>query len=114
MAGVLTSRSGKILLASVLLLGAGALAYWNLKQQPISQNVNFVCVATGQLFALDRKDVVALPARNPKTGEDTLLPCVRDADGVLRVSGRYGAALQQLGAKNRYVDPETLVVRRPP
>ncbi len=114
MAGVLTSRSGKILLAIVLFVGAGVLAYRNLSQRPISRNVNFVCVATGRMFSLDRKGVVTLPAQNPKTGEATLLPCVKDADGVVRVSGRYAGALQELGAKNRYVDPETLVVRPPP
>ncbi len=114
MAGVLTSRSGKVLLASVLLLGAGVLAYWNLSRQPISSRVNFVCVATGQVFALDRKEIVVYPVRNPKTGEDTLLPCVKDADGVVRVSARYGALLREMGAKNRYVDPETFVVRPPP
>ncbi len=114
MAGVLTSRSGKILLAIVLFVGAGVLAYRNLNQRPISRKVNFVCVATGRMFSLDRKDVVTLPAQNPKTGEATLLPCVKDADGVVRVSGRYAGALQELGAKNRYVDAETLVVRPPP
>jgi hypothetical protein len=50
---------------------------------------------------------------NPRTGEATLLPC-HERNGVLYINQRYGSILGDLGARNRYVDPETLAVRTPP
>ncbi len=71
--------------------------------------VNFVCVATGEKFAVPREQI-QVPCRNPKSGELTLLPCYEE-EGDLYVSPRYREALIGLGEKNRYVDPETLAVR---
>ncbi|MCB9849106.1 MAG: hypothetical protein H6817_00205 [Phycisphaerales bacterium] len=74
-----------------------------------------VCVATGEVFTLDVDEVGMVPARNPKTGERTLVPCVRDDDGTLHVAERYAGALTgELAEVNRVVDVDTLRVRSGP
>jgi hypothetical protein len=70
-------------------------------------------VSTGETFNITRKELVCIPMTNPRTGEATLLPC-HERNGVLYINQRYGSILGDLGARNRYVDPETLAVRTPP
>ncbi|MGD8453788.1 MAG: hypothetical protein PVJ57_18395 [Phycisphaerae bacterium] len=108
---LLSSQKAKFILAVVLLVVAtGAIYFQVAGNSPIHDNINFVCVATGERFNLDRSTVTHIPARNPKTGEDTLMPC-SNVDGVLKVSARYRDALDQLAEKNLYVDVNTLQVR---
>jgi hypothetical protein len=114
MASVFASQKFRFWLAIVVLVAAGAVGLPQLfRRPPIKGDINFVCAETGERFALDRDKVVSVPAENPKTHETTLLPCYLD-HGVLKVSPRYRQQLQQLGEKNRYVDPQTLAVKTSP
>ncbi len=88
-------------------------AYSVVPSSPVSRSVKLVCVATGETFEMTRKELICIPMRNPRTGEATLLPC-HERNGVLYINRRYGPALTEIGARNRYVDPETLAVRTPP
>lgn len=72
----------------------------------------YVCVESGRLFSLSTDEAGMVPARNPQTGDYTLLPCARTRDGRLRVGERYRPVLvEQLADTNRRVDPATLTVR---
>jgi hypothetical protein len=107
------SRKLKLTLAgAILVLAVTSAAYRLAPSGPVSSHVTLVCVATGETFRMSRKELVCIPMRNPRTGEATLLPCHR-RKGVLYINQRYGPALEELGARNRYVDPETLAVRPP-
>lgn len=109
----MTGKRIKLLLAGGLLIAAAvALAFQLRPRGPLSDDVNFVCAATGKTFRLDRREVSRIPARNPQTGENTLFPCYQ-SEGLWYVSPRHAGGLQELGEKNRYVDPETLAVRPP-
>ncbi len=103
----------KLLLAGGLLVAAGVLLAVRFRPTaPLSEDINFICAATGHTFKLDRRELSRIPARNPKTGEYTLFPCYK-SEGVLYISPRHSGGLRELGEKNRYVDPETLAVRPP-
>jgi hypothetical protein len=72
----------------------------------------YVCVATGELFELSADQAGMVPARSPRTGEWTLLPCAVGDDGRLYVGQRYRPVLtDRLGDANHHVDPQTLAVR---
>ena len=115
MAGIFASDKAKLSLAAVLIIGAGGLLFWQFAGSGVIKNdVNFICVATGKTFSIDRKDVKSLPLENPKTGERTLLPCCM-RDGVLYVDDHYARLLfDKLREKNRYVDTESLAVQTAP
>jgi hypothetical protein len=114
MARFALNKQAKTLLAVVFLLAAAVILAGYFRQTAgLPNSVNFVCVATGQKFSIDRTKLVEIPAKNPKTGEMTLLPCVMD-NGALFVSSRYRGSLEALGEKNHYVDVETLAVRSTP
>lgn len=107
------SKNTKIGLAIVLLAVAGFMTYRSLRTDDvIADKALFACVETGEIFNLDWDDVPAIPAKNPKTGEWTLLPCEKRKDGIYILSRRYAAALQEsLKDRNHYVDVGTLEVR---
>jgi hypothetical protein len=116
MASFPTANQWKLLLAGVLLVGAGLLVFRQVGgSRRLPNRVRFVCVATGKTYWIDREKLASLPipAQNPKTGEMTLLPCF-EQDGIVYVSSRYQGSLAELGEKNRHVDPETLAVRTSP
>ena len=116
MAGFAARNRGKlsVALAVVAVLGVGVVLYGQLRgARPLPNTVKFVCVATGKTYGFDRtRTSTVLPARNPDTGERTLLPCYAK-DGALYVVPRYSSALTELGDKNQYVDTETLAVQPP-
>jgi hypothetical protein len=115
MANWLTGSRGKLLLALVLLVGAAGLVYWRARPASgLPDQISFVCVESGKVFHLSRYNVASVPAKNPDTGAATLLPCMKDEHGVLRVSSRCREALAGLGEKNRYVDAQTFEVRSRP
>jgi hypothetical protein len=114
----MNSEQSKLILVLVLFVVAGGVYFmWGRPEPVLKQSVPFVCVATGQVYELDRDDVPSfLPAMNPDTQEETLLPVV-DRDGSLFVSSRYAAPLtdpERLAKVNKYVDPRTLRVLEEP
>jgi hypothetical protein len=114
MAVSLGSR-GKVAIAVALIVGAGAYVWFGSGDPTkLSDKLRFVCVSTGKFYLLSRDKVVMIPARNPDTNEETLVPCgFPDEQGVVHVMKRCRETVRILGEKNRYVDPETLVVRTP-
>jgi hypothetical protein len=106
-------KSQFIVVATTCIIAVTGAIYRLTPTAPVSPTVDLVCVATGETFNIARKKLICIPMRNPRTGEATLLPC-HQRNGVLYINRRYGPTLADLGARNRYVDPETLAVRTPP
>lgn len=74
-----------------------------------------VCVTTGEVFTRSVEEAAIIPAKNPKTGAYTLLPCTRRDDGTVQVDDFYrGALAGALAEVNRVVDPQTLLVKEYP
>jgi hypothetical protein len=103
-----------ILVAGLLAVAGGTYWFFNRSAAPLPNSVKFVCVATGEVFSISQKNLPSiLPARNPKTGEMTLLPVTQRADGKLVVPDRAAYDLHQdsdLARVNKYVDTKTLEV----
>ncbi len=98
------------------MVAVGAYFLVGRKDKVLTSSVNFVCVATGKTFDIDRNKVNYLPWKNPSTGEKTLLPCVK-RDGKLFVTEHTGRLLSEdeyLRKVNKHVDPRTLEVRPQP
>jgi hypothetical protein len=112
----LKANAGKLSIAVVLLGGAIVLFVLQAGGEPSrSGKVQFVCVATGEMFWLERQPRV-LPAENPETGQRTLVPCGPADDGSTHVSRRDRGLIEQFerDGVNKYVDSKTLVVRESP
>ncbi len=110
------ANAGKIALVVVLIAAAIALfAFQNAEAPKRSGQVEYICVKTGKTFWFKRSPTV-LPRENPETHEKTLVPCHQTEDGQLVIDPRQRAVIQQLekNGLNKYVDPETLVVRKNP
>lgn len=112
----LKANAGKLAIVAVLLLVAIVLLAFQGGGAPSrSGEVQFVCVATGEIFWLDRQPRI-FPFENPDTGEKTMLPCHEGEDGNIYVSSRCRKLVKEFeqNAVNKYVDPETLQVRTEP
>ncbi len=107
----------KLILAGVVLLAAvGLFFYFGRSSEPLPGTVQFVCVATGKTYALARDQIPSvLPAKNPKTGTLTLVPCEKK-DGKVVMVPRYRDLLRdpEVEKANKYVDPQTLEVLASP
>jgi hypothetical protein len=102
----------KLTAGVIVLVVAGWVFFtWGEPTSAIKSQIEFVCVETGERFALNRANVGAIPATNPDTGQATLYP-VHEEDGKLVVSARYRTAMKD-SKVNNYVDPNTLEVRVP-
>ena len=78
-------------------------------------SIPFVCVATGEIVVLTPDEAGMIPARNRRTGERTLVPCVRNEDGTYRIAESYQRLIEgRLKDVNRFVDPATMQVRPGP
>jgi len=109
-------RTIMIALSLAALAAAGLIARPYLRAAPgPATEFSMVCVATGEVFTRSIEEAPMIPAAHPRTGAYTLVPCVVEADGSLRVPERYAAALAgDLAAVNRVVDGETLLVKKLP
>lgn len=112
----MSSKAGKIALAIAVLVVAGLVYMRTTGGAPdagLPKDFGFVCVVTGEVFDMDIDDVLSIPAKNPKTGERTLLPCKPDENGVMRVLEFYRAPLMgDLKDVNKFVDPASLEVKK--
>ncbi len=116
MASVFAEQRGKLILAGVMLVIAIGLFLFQARgAAELTNTINFVCVATGELYELGRGEVkgLGLPAVNPDTGQATLLPYA-EKDGRRFITRRKARFLKQLADVNKYVDPKTLEVRAAP
>lgn len=113
----LRQNAGKLGLVAVLLIAAIAIySFAGGGGTPSrSGKVQFVCVATGETFWLERKPRI-LPVENPDTGQKTLVPCHEKEDGTISISTRIRSVVEQLEKDgiNKYINPETLTVRAEP
>lgn len=113
----LKQNAGKLGVVTVLLIAA--IAFFSFGggggTPSRSGKIQFVCVATGETFWLERKPR-AFPAENPDTGQKTLLPCSEGEDGTISVSRRLRSEIERLekDGVNKYIDPKTLTVRAAP
>lgn len=106
-----SSQRLKLSVAAVLLAAAGGIYYmFGRDGGGLSDDINFVCVETGQTFVLDRDAINTVPMPNPKTGRATLLPCSK-RDGKLRVDAHYRQVLKEMPGEKTHVDLNTLEVR---
>ena len=108
----------KIILAVVLLaVAVGVYLSFGRQKSALPTSIKFVCVATGKTFGFSPTNVPNVyPAKNPDTGQMTLLP-VSEQDGKLFASPRYARdALRdpELAKVNKYVDPTTFEVLKTP
>lgn len=109
----ITAQKGKAIFAAVLLVLAGGWWWYRSRDaNALPSRLTLVCVATGKTFTQDRSRVSMLPARNPETGEYTLLICQRQ-DSKWYVSELARQTLETLAGVNRWVDPQSLEVRPP-
>ncbi|MBU0641179.1 MAG: hypothetical protein KKB50_20155 [Planctomycetes bacterium] len=113
MAVRLAERKKEIAVGVVVVLALVFLVYRLRGNSPLPSSANFVCVATGKMFSIDRDDIRQVPLTNPDSGERTLVPCY-ERDGKLYVRSHYRGAVQRLSDVNQYVDPESLEVRTSP
>ncbi len=106
-----------IAVVALLVLSGGLLVYFNRSPSPLADSIEFVCVATGKTYRIDREDLPGMfPAENPDTGERTLLP-VKTEDGKRIAIPRYAhEALRdpELAKVNKYVDPQTFEILETP
>jgi len=112
----LKSTAGKLTLVGVLFVVAIVLLATRGGGGPsLSSKTEFVCVATGKTFWLPRQPRI-FPFPNPDTGEKTLLPCSEDEDGEVHISNQCRELVQELhqAGVNKYIDPQTLRVRKEP
>lgn len=109
----MTSSHKKIILAVVILGIAGALLWLNRSRGGLPARSGFVDVETGEVFTFSLDSVRSFPAKSPKSGSETLLPCV-ERGGKLFVGEHYRSLVQQLDkdGKCKFVDTSSLAVRR--
>lgn len=110
----IAAQKGKLIWVAILLVAATGFYLLNGRDREVLPNrITLVCVATGKTYALAPAEVQFLPARNPETGEFTLLP-VWDDNGTLRVKDRCKVAFKDssFAALNKFVDPQSLEVRK--
>lgn len=110
----LKTTAGKLTVVGVILALAAGLTWMNWpRAHALPNRFQCVCVATGKVYSLDLRALSFLPAKNPDTGQQTLLPVVQQ-DGELYVIDRARPTLQGLGELNKFVDPNTLRVNKSP
>ena len=113
------AKHWKLIIAAVLLVAAGGLYLkFGRPASALPDRISFVCVETGKVFQFSRADMpTVIPAKNPDTGTETLLPVTKHEDGKWYVDRRYGSGLRDeegLAKVNKHVDPETLEVLAAP
>jgi hypothetical protein len=100
----------QVIFIVIVLVVAGVFYYRSWAGGPVvNPDINFVCVATGRTFSIDRDKINSVPLKNPETGQATLVPCVK-RDGKLYMDAHYRSVLADLKEVNRYVDEKTLEV----
>ncbi len=109
------SQRNKIILAVSLLVLAGGVFFWQSgfgKPRPYKEPLQYVDVTTGKLYEIPRgRGINVLPAKNPETGEATLVPCyLNEDDGQWYVSRRKLGVVKELKDINKVVDLNSLRV----
>ncbi len=102
-----------------LLVGGGLIAWQGLtsKEVSLADSIMLVDVTTGEIFQapLPTGRTVGFPAKNPKTGKETLLPATQ-VDGKWFVGSRYREFVKDIvqgaGASSA-ADPSSFEVKSP-
>jgi hypothetical protein len=105
----------KIALVVVLLAAAGWLGFRNIRgSDPAAifpDQDTYVDVSTGETFVVSRTYPVSPIRVNPRTGEETLVLIYQGEEGDWFLSSHFEYLLEQVGDKNKCIDPESLKVR---
>lgn len=97
----------------MLLIAAFLLTRESSPYPSIPDRFDYVCVSTGELFNLSNEQAAMIPARHPRTGIATLIPCIRKDDGSVAVEEGFRALLEgELSKYNHVVDMETMLVHK--
>lgn len=88
----------------------GAYSILTANKVKIRDEILFVDVQTGELFDYKIRKSAVIPAKNPDTGNASLLPVDEEADGTLRIRERYLNVLDIIPVAPDAVDPQTGVV----
>lgn len=103
----------KIGLSIAALVVAGVLFAVLRDDTGIPSRFPMVCVATGEIFELSIDEAGMIPAKNPRTGERTLIFCERGEDGQYAIAetDRWMLEEGELAKQNAFIDLETLKVK---
>ncbi|MCC7293803.1 MAG: hypothetical protein IT449_17225 [Phycisphaerales bacterium] len=106
-------------LAAILALASGGVLTFRYFRNPsspapLARQLVFIDVTSGERMDIDLQSIRVIPAKNPKTGQRTLIPCGQNADGKWVVDAHYRDAVSAFGEANRYVDPKSLEVKASP
>lgn len=105
---------GKIAAVVLLLAAAGGMYWYNSRSSEVLPNsLNMVCAASGKTFKMPREKVTQLPMINPDSGQATLFPYM-EKDGRRIVSDRYRGPLREMKDANKFIDINSLEVRKAP
>lgn len=108
------AQKGKVAAAGAIFVLAFAVYWFRGREKPVLPNsINMVCVQTGKTYQVSRKKLRELPAPNPDTGTQTLVPFYVTEAGVRRMDPHFAALLKRLQAENKVVDEKTLEIRSP-
>lgn len=106
------SQRWKIALAVLALAVTAVIAVRQLTQpSAVTNSIQLICVTTGERFTMSREAVTQVPMLHPKTNEPTLLPISANANGEFVVHDHYRGLVEEFGERNKFVDPQTLVVK---
>lgn len=114
----MSPQTKKIIVAVALLVVAGVVYFiYGRTESALPGSFKYVCVATGKVFSYSASDMpTILPAKNPSTGQMTLVPAV-EKDGKLYANPRHARDVlrdPELAKVNKYVDPTTFEVLKSP
>lgn len=103
-----------LIVVAVVVLGASiAWQVFGRERVDKADSVLLMDVATGDLYRVDVRGSrgVAIPARHPDNGERTLIPVIRDDDGVWTITERYRSAVERMEVEpTDRIDRSTWVV----
>lgn len=102
-------RNTLLVLAPVALI-AGVWWTFYRSDDPIPNQSQFVDITTGQLFTLDPRKLLLIPAQNAD-GRFVLYPVERGEDGSLAVPGRYLSTVE-LQLQNKELKEDELKIDR--
>jgi hypothetical protein len=114
----MSPQAKKLTIAIVLVVVAvGMFVMFRGPKLQLSNSIDFVCIETGKIYALNRDKIpAAFPAKNPDTGHETLFPVlIKDGKTYADPHYAYGMLTEPEIAKvNKYVDPQTYEVLASP
>ncbi|HLO40513.1 MAG TPA: hypothetical protein VK176_05775 [Phycisphaerales bacterium] len=86
-----------LITAAVVALGAGLYFSMGGPEPQLKDTMVLVDVASGQLYEFNTSSMsVVIPAINPESGKNSLMPVRKEADGKWRIPKRYLDSLSEI------------------